>query len=183
MPVKSLILASPPRWHSQQGGVSSHTAEPHELRSWLSEAGSLTLRLRNRYGERFGVALLQQRVGTPYTEECHALGLRPGTLAVIREVGLMAGPSPAVLARSIIPQNTVKYADPRLSRLGNQPLGEILFTHPELGRRTLEWTKAPLRSSWKIREVMGRRSLYTLGQSFPLLVAEFFLPQLLDPES
>jgi chorismate lyase len=183
MPVKSLILASPPRWHSQQGGMSSSSAKTHEIRSWLLEAGSLTLRLRNRYGDQFGVVLLQQRIGTPYIEECMALGLRPGARAIIREVGLMAGRSPVVLARSIIPQDTMKYADPRLSRLGNQPLGEILFTHPELGRTTLEWTKVPLRSLWNVKEVMGRRSLYTLGQSFPLLVAEFFLPELLDSES
>jgi len=183
MPVKSLILASPLRWHRQQGGLSSPSTETHAIRSWLLEAGSLTLRLRNRYGDRFGVVLLQQRVGTPYIEECLTLGLRSGTRVVIREVALMAGASPVVLARSIIPQDTLKFADPRLSRLGNQPLGEILFTHPELGRKTLEWTKAPLRGPWNVKEVVGRRSLYTLGQGFPLLVAEFFLPQLFDPES
>jgi chorismate--pyruvate lyase len=183
MPIKSLILASPPNWHRQQGGSSKYAPKANDIRTWLFETGSLTQRLRNRYGDTFGVVLLQQRLGVPFAEERMALALRPGTQAVIREVGLMAGQAPVILARSIIPQDTVKYADPRLSRLGNQPLGEILFTHPELGRRTLEWTRVPLRFQWNGEAVMGRRSLYTLGQSFPLLVAEFFLPQLLDSES
>ena len=183
MPIKSLILESPPLWHGQQGGHAPSAPEANDISSWLLEPGSLTQRLRTRYGGTFGVVLLQQRLGVPYVEERYALALRPGAKAVIREVGLMAGKSPVILARSIIPEETVKYADPRLSRLGNHPLGEILFTHPELGRRTLEWTKVPLRSHWNVKEVMGRRSLYTLGQAFPLLVAEFFLPLLLDPKS
>lgn len=183
MPIKSLILASPPQWHQQQGGRSQHTPKADDINSWLLETGSLTQRLRVRYGESFGVALLQQRLGVPFAEERMALALRPKAKAVIREVSLMAGRAPVILARSIIPQDTLKYADPRLSRLGNQPLGEILFTRPELGRRTLEWTRVVLRAQWDGEEVMGRRSLYTLGQSFPLLVAEFFLPELLDSES
>lgn len=178
MSIKSLILASPPLWHTQQGG---HSQNAHDIHSWLLEPGSLTQRLRGRYGESFGVVLLQQRIGAPYAEERMALGLCPGDKAVIREVALMAGDSPVILARSIIPHETIQYADPRLSRLGTQPLGEILFTHPELGRRTLEWTRVPLRSPWNEDAVMGRRSLYTLSQTFPLLVAEFFLPSLLDP--
>lgn len=182
MPNKSLILASPPLWHGQQGGISQTSPQANDIHSWLLEPGSLTQRLRTQYGKNFGVLLLQQRLGIPYSEERMALGLRPGAKAVIREVGLMAGKSPVILARSIIPQETVKYADPRLSRLGNQPLGEILFTHPELGRRTLEWTRVSLRRQWGVKEVMGRRSLYTLSQTFPLLVAEFFLPALLNPE-
>lgn len=183
MPIKSLILGAPPFWHGQQGGISPKPNPTEDIQSWLLESGSLTQRLRGRYGERFGVVLLQQRIGAPYLEERMALALRPGAKAVIREVALMAGPSPVILARSIIPQDTVNYADPRLSRLGNQPLGEILFTHPELGRRTLEWTRVPLRSPWEVKSVMGRRSLYTLSQTFPLLVAEFFLPELLNPEA
>lgn len=179
MPIKSLILASPLLWHAQSGGISRRSAESNDIRSWLLEAGSLTQRLRGRYGASFGVMLLQQRLGTPYVEEWQTLDLRPGDKTVIREVALMSGTTPVVLARSIIPQETVNYADPRLARLGTQPLGEILFSHPELGRRTLEWSKVRLRSPWGGMEVMGRRSLYTLGQGLPLLVAEYFLPELL----
>lgn len=183
MPIKSLILGSPPHWRGLQGSPLQRLNHANEIHSWLLEPGSLTQRLRIRYGDRFGVVLLAQRLGIPYVEERKALALGPGAKVVIREVGLMAGQSPVILARSIIPQDTVQYADPRLARLGNQPLGEILFTHPELGRKTLEWTKVPLRSRWADKEVMGRRSLYTLRQSFPLLVAEFFLPALLERES
>lgn len=183
MPIKSLILGSPPLWHGQQNGVSPAFGPSENIHSWLLESGSLTQRLRGRYGNAFGVVLLQQRIGAPYIEERRALALCPGAKAIIREVALMAGQSPVILARSIIPQETLKYADPRLAKLGNQPLGEILFTHPQLGRRTLEWTRAPLRNQWCVQSVMGRRSLYILGQHFPLLVSEFFLPKLLIPEA
>lgn len=183
MPIKSLILSSPPLWHGQQGGISPSPSPANDVHSWLLEAGSLTQRLRSRYGNAFGVVLLQQRLGLPFAEERMALSLRPGAKAVIREVALMAGQSPVILARSIIPHETVQYADPRLSRLGDQPLGEILFTHPELGRSTLEWSRVSLRAPWAAQSVMGRRSLYTLSQSFPLLVAEFFLPELLKKKA
>lgn len=177
--MKSLILTSPPRWRRLE---DSPRTGANELRSWLLEPGSLTQRLRERYGNAFHVQLLKEHPGSPFQEEILTLGIRPGQKVLIREVGLMAGTSPVIMARSIIPQDTVKYADPRLARLENRPLGELLFAHRELARSRLQWSSIPLRRRWSFGKVMGRRSVYTLGPDFPVLVAEFFLPALLNPE-
>jgi chorismate--pyruvate lyase len=59
----------------------------------------------------------------------------------------------------------------RLRSLNERPLGEFLFRDPTLRRYQLELTQSA--AGW------GRRSLFYLhGQ--PLLVAEFFLPALLQ---
>ena len=87
-----------------------------------------------------------------------------------------------ILARSLWPHETMQRADRRLWRLGNQPLGEILFSHPALQRSTLEFTRTRLRpgSGWEAQRAFGRRSLYTMGPRAPLLIAEFFLPPCLE---
>jgi chorismate--pyruvate lyase len=178
MTLKSCILTAPPRWHFLSNSrFPQEMPKTESLGSWLKEPGSLTQRLRNRYGKGFQVDVLLQKTGIPLVEEQLALGLERGERALIREVALMANSVPVILARSIIPERTARVADRRLSRLGTQPLGDILFSHPELAREALQWTQVPLKGR---SPTSGRRSLYTLGDDSPLLVAEFFLPELFE---
>ena len=156
------------------------------------EPGSLTQRLRHKFGAGFRVTLLGQSWQKPGMDEARQLGLQPGHRAIVREVALQNGSRPVVLARSIIPAQTLRGADRRLARLGNRPLGHILFADPRLQRLQLQWTKVT-RCHWKIglfaeesasAPIWGRRSLYSLGPEHKLLVAEFFLPALfLDNDS
>jgi chorismate lyase len=180
MTVKSRILSAPPQWHAYWGGTASIPIQNQELASWVLEPGSLTQRLRKRFGPAFTVRLLQQRLATPFQEEKRALQLQNGNRVIVREVALMAGEQPVILARSVLPEETIQFADPRLGRLGTQPLGDILFSRPDLQRLALQWTKGRIKGESNPHRVVGRRSLYLLGEHSPLLVAEFFMPPLFE---
>jgi len=62
----------------------------------------------------------------------------------------------------------------RLRRLNERPLGEFLFRDPYLLRSQLEIVREG--------EIWGRRSLF-ISHHHPLLVAEFFLPALLEEDA
>ncbi|MEI6068828.1 MAG: chorismate lyase [Methylococcaceae bacterium] len=53
---------------------------------------------------------------------------------------LHASDKPLILRRTIIPAATVKTAKSNLSRLGNRPLGEIIFSYPKLERIAMDIT-------------------------------------------
>lgn len=160
---------------------------PARIESWLNESGSLTARLRRLAGGGFGVRLLNQGYAHPFPGESAALGLPARARALGREVLLHGAGEPLVLARSIIPQQALRGEHCALAKLGNRPLGEVLFAQRGLRRPRLEFAKVP-RSDWLpaiadeygLEEaVWGRRSLYRLGR-ISLLVCEFFLPQALS---
>ena len=180
----SLILQQAPRWHPAPSRQGSRKILPPLMASWILEEGSLTQRLRNHFSKDVTVHLLQQGFGYPPLAEAEILGLPHPCRVIIREVALMIAGTPLMLARSLIPRSTIVKADHRLWRLGAQPLGDILFTHPNLQRPSLEYARIQLRPGicglWSTDRVWSRRSLYTLGEDAPLLVAECFLPALLQ---
>ena len=155
------------------------------MQSWLFEPGSLTRRLRELCGGRFRVRLLRQDWDRPYADESRALGSTCRHRAVVREVLLQWEEQPLVAARSVIPVMTLRNAHRGLIRLGERPLGEILFADPRLRRQHLElaeiepaiWCREIPILPPPANRIWGRRSLYTLGPG-RLLVAEFFLPAL-----
>ena len=156
------------------------------MQSWLNEPGSLTKRLRQRYGGSFGVKVLFNRWKPAYIDECRLLELNPACFQLIREVQLHCNGTPLVLARTVLPQETIRIARRNLSHLGNRPLGEVLFAYPDLQRRQRQLSCAPpgiwsphLQTTHTIdKPVWGRRTVYAIHNQ-PLLVAEFFLPALL----
>ena len=181
----SSLLKTAPRWH-RSAFLPSGLISKAKL-SWLYEEGSLTSRLKALFGKKFRVKLLKQSWGIPHPEEAALLGLPSGTRAIIREVALQNGKRPMILARSVIPERTLLGADPRLAHLGDQPLGHIIFADPRFERVGMQLTRIK-KSAWQKdveqelesnKAIWGRRSLYTLGPGYPLLVAEFFLPELL----
>ena len=176
--MNSLILEAAPHWQRVPWNSRRCLGLEGRVASWIFESGSLTQRLRTTFAERVSVEVLQQGPHFVSRTEARALGVPPGLRLIIREVVLRVGPTPMILARSLWPQATMQRADRRLWRLGNQPLGEILFSHKALQRNTLEFTRTRLKPDGGLETavVFGRRSLYTLGPRAPLLVAEFFLP-------
>ncbi|MEY2680207.1 MAG: hypothetical protein RL661_438 [Pseudomonadota bacterium] len=192
MNIRSQLFIHPPRWQRAHHGSLPRSRIDPASASWLFEPGSLTQRLLRLVGDKFHVVLLQQSWQKPGMDEARQLGLKPGHRAIVREVALQNGPQPLVVARSIIPAQTLHGADRRLARLGNRPLGHILFADPRLQRLQLQWTQVDKRD-WKHglfadqdtpATLWGRRSLYSLGPEHKLLVAEFFLPplfQISDP--
>lgn len=184
MPEKSFLFIRPPLWKIHSLGLKQQL--PAELQSWLYETGSLTKRLRGIYGHSFGVKVLFHRWKPAFIDECRLLDLPPARYQLIREVMLHNNNQPLVLARTILPDTTIKIAHRNLSHLGNRPLGEVIFSYPDLERRLRQFSHAEmaiwspfLQSTLRMEhEVWGRRTVYAI-QNQPLLVAEFFLPGLL----
>mgnify|MGYP000277108523 CR=1 FL=1 len=86
---------------------------------------------------------------------------------------------------TIIPIKTLKGAQRNLSRLGNRPLGEVIFSYPKLQRlemdvscvKTTCWTEQLREKTRIIEPVWGRRTVYAIKHR-EMLVNEFFLPNL-----
>lgn len=151
--------------------------------NWIEEQGSLTKRLRGIYGDSFGIKLLYQCWKPAFVDECNILMIRPDQFHLVREVLLYANAKPLIIARTILPSSTVKTSNGKLSKLGNRPLGEVIFANPNMkcrSRETIELTptiwSTELKKEIDINQsVWGRRSLYNIKDN-NLLVAEFFLP-------
>lgn len=153
-------------------------------RHWLTDRGSLTLRLQNRCS-RFGVQRLMQSIARPNRDECAPLGLAPGRNALIREVLLKEADMPLVFAHSVIPLAGLAGPWAGLAGLGNRPLGAALFSDPRIGRHALEFKRLDQRHALyraaaghipaAPRAMWARRSLFSLHRC-PILVTEVFLP-------
>lgn len=180
MPARSYLFSRPPVWHSHP--TSQQRQTPPALQSWLNETGSLTKRLRGIYGGSFRVSVLFNRWKPAFVDECQLLGLPAHRNQLIREVILYANDTPLVLARTVLPEQTIKIAQSNLSHLGNRPLGEVLFSYPDLQRwqrqfscaQPAVWTLALQQQVAVEQNVWGRRTVYAIHQQ-PLLVSEYFL--------
>ncbi len=163
---------------------------PRGLASWLLDDSSLTRRLQRRCHGAFRVRILDQGWRRPLEDERRALGLRPRARAWVRQVHLLCDGQPWVYARTVIPAATLHGGQQRLARLGERPLGAMLFADCTVRRGGLEIARiaaghplfraalgedAP--GSAAVAAIWGRRSLFFFGTR-PLLVSEIFLPAL-----
>ena len=157
------------------------------LLEWLTEAGSLTARLKSLSSNNLTVEILSQRWARAEASEARALGLPLRAMVLIREVILKGNGDDWVFARSILPRSSLTGSLRCLSRLDNRPLGGWLFRQPSLrrgpmmispfahGDLRLELITPRLDHKAENRTLWGRRSVFYV-QSKPLLVAELFLP-------
>ena len=104
------------------------------MRDWLEDTGSLTRRVQTTCAGDFAVALLGLRRQRPLPSEAGRLQLPRGGVALVREVCLSCDLHPWVFARTLIPLNSLSGAARRLTRLGNRPLGALLFADPHAER-------------------------------------------------
>jgi chorismate--pyruvate lyase len=160
---------------------------PAEIRDWLIDPGSLTRRLQSACDGRFRVELHRQTRSRPLRSEAERLQLRHAAVALLREVYLHCDEQPWVFARTLIPLSSLRGAARRLTRLGNRPLGALLFADPSAERGDMEFSR--LRSGDSLYEaaavvlpgrpaqLWGRRTLFRFAGK-PLLVNEIFLPNL-----
>lgn len=147
---------------------------------WLQVEGSLTRVLQLRCQHRFHVEVVNERFARPDLEEARTLGIPPRQLAWIREVRLCGDNQPWVLARTVIPLQTLQGTGRRLRHLGRRPLGAWLFSHKQ-------WHRGPLQAGLCISDQSGtepiplcaRRSVFQ-RRGNRLLVGEYFLPELLN---
>jgi chorismate--pyruvate lyase len=138
---------------------------------WLQTPGSLTKRLQSISEDTFKVSVISEGW------VCRTIALTGLSKTVAtkqmmwsRQVVLGGLGESWVEAHSLIPVSSLKGRQRQLIHLGNKPLGGFLFKQPSLKRGESEICQ--------IDNVWGRRSLFFL-EGRPLLVAEFFLPDLI----
>ena len=162
---------------------------PDEVAPWLFDQGSLTRKILLHCHNKFRVEVLSQQWQRPMLNEALRLGVQPEHHALIREVLLYCGDKPWVFARSILPRKTLTGRRRFLGKLGSRPLGEVLFSDPNIQRDDIE--VACIRKGQRMfdcatqslpqipESVWGRRSVFYLHNK-ALLVNEVFLPSILN---
>jgi chorismate lyase len=182
--IRSVLLNKEPLW--QENRIGTRHTLPEAVQSWTYEFGSLTKRLRAVYGDSVAVKVLFQYWRVPFLTERRLLRLPEQRLCLTREVLLYVDNTPLILARTIIPTATIKFAQRSLTRLGTRPLGEVIFSYPHLERVAMDvtliqpniWTDYALQLTGIQSSLPGRRTVYAIEHK-PLLVSEFFLPSIL----
>lgn len=154
-------------------------AERPALWPWLTEAGSLTARLRAHCGDAFRVRVLMSVERKLTAQEA---GWAGGDTAYVREVQLCGGDSPWVYARTLAPAGGA--AHERLRTLGTRPLGDWAFGCGDACRSPLEVARVEP-GAWLHRravpdgvtapvELWARRSVLTAAE-MSLFICECFL--------
>ena len=133
---------------------------PKEVLFWIRDDQSLTQKLKKKYQD-FRVEVHKQEELEIYNHEINLLGNEENF--IVREVSLYGDNQPVVFARSVIPKNSKTDS---IIKIGNKPLGEILFTDPSILREPIEITFH--------NNIWGRRSVFVMNNS-RILVSEFFL--------
>jgi chorismate--pyruvate lyase len=171
-------------WHSHINKYATSA----EMRDWLTNRQSLTLRLAARCGQ-FRVQRLQQQVAPCLSDELDTLGLPQRTHVRERNVLLYCDDVAVIYAHTVLPLSATTRQWPLFASLGNSSLGSTLFFDPLVTRGNLQY--AQLRATHPLmRRILGlqlvraqtsslfaRRSLFTRHGS-SLLVTEVFLPAL-----
>jgi len=158
-----------------------------ELAPWLRDRGSLTQRIQQRC-RHFAVRGVRGGLARIAPDEAALLGIAPQQLAWSREVFLYADGQPVVFAHSALAREHFRGAWPAVRKLGNKPLGALLFAHPLVERKPLHYKalrdthplyrRAVALLSDPPHRLWARRSLFYLHGA-PLLVTEVFLPEIL----
>lgn len=156
-------------------------------RNWLIEADSLTARLQKRYTDFFvkAVVVAKQK---PSAEEARLMYLAAHQRAQIREVLLFGKAKPVVFAHSILPYKSLRGGWRSLGKLGNKPLGAVLFANPNVKRSPFTYKRlylnhplyqaAVLHLQQRPTFLWARRSVFSLGCA-SIMVVEIFLPELM----
>ncbi len=184
MSTKSFLFIREPDWLQNRPGICHRL--PENVQSWTYETGSLTRRLRDYYGDAIAVKLLFHQWRTPFLSEYRLLGVPEHRYCLTREVLLHAAGIPLIVARTIIPEQTIKGAHRNLSHLGSRPLGEVIFSYPKLERLEMDvalinqntWTQNAIDAGNINQPIWGRRTVYAIAHR-QMLVGEFFLPEAL----
>jgi chorismate--pyruvate lyase len=169
-------------WHHSTAGCSA------DLRPWLQDRGSLTLRIQQRC-THFAVHPLRSGLARIAYDESAVLGIAAHRSAWSREVFLQADGRPVVFAHSACREQDLRGVWQAMRGLGNRSLGTLLFTHPLVERHPLHYAalrphhplyqSAVAATDTRPERLWARRSLFSLHGA-PLLVTEVFLPAILD---
>jgi chorismate--pyruvate lyase len=146
-------------------------AAPLVWQDWLSNSHSLTQLIAEKTQATVTVEVLSDCRQSLLADEAVLFG-HSMRRCRIREVYLCVNDVPVVFARSVLPTSSSTGVNRDVLQLGSKPLGEVLFKKGVAPIILREITEIP-GLGW------GRRSLYQL-RGHPILISEFFLPELLD---
>lgn len=151
------------------------TIQPSDVwKHWLFDSSSLTQLLISQCNNSFEVKVIAEEwvlIGRPEIRS-HFGPLSDEHKFWSRKVQLIGDNQPWVMAHTLIPAHSLLSPLKEVQELNEKPLGEYLFSHPDLVRSGMDISRFA-EDSW------GRRSLFYLFAK-PVMVAEFFLPELLD---
>lgn len=155
-------------------------------RSWLTERGSLTKKLQQRYPD-FAVQAVMTGYQKAVLDERKLLHLANHHEALVREVLLYGNQQAVVFAHSVLPKASLRGAWHGLGKLGNKPLGATLFANQRVKRTALRYKKlsanhvlyqrALRHIAIKPSYLWARRSIFSLNRAH-ILVTELFIPSL-----
>ena len=109
------------------------------LRTWLTDPGSMTVKLKARC-QQFRVQRLRQQSGNALRDESHLLGLTPRQRVVERDVILYCDGQPVVFGHTVLAQEATP-SWPFFRALGERPLGGSLFVDPLVTRGALQFAR------------------------------------------
>ena len=138
-----------------------------EILSWLNEAGSITSRIKSF--SNFKLKLLKDGPGEVDIIEDDLI-ISNYEENNIREVILLSNEEPLIYAKSIIPLETIKLGLNILGNLKENPLGDILFSNPEIKKKYMLFA----RFQSKEEIFNGRKGIYTV-KGYRFSVCEIFL--------
>lgn len=160
-------------------------AEPcnEKISSWLYDSDSLTQKLEATC-ERFHVQIRQQRKTSSLDPSLSGYFAKDSDI-LLREVFLYCDNTPVIFAQTEIPLSTFTQEELKLTEIGTQSLGKILFQDPNMRRGEIEVTQfskkaqqQKFHSSLKLNcshSLWARRSVFYINNK-PLLISELFLP-------
>jgi len=162
---------------------SADSVLPEHLLNWLLDPSSLTARL-SKCCQQFRVEVIGQEI-QPCSAQEATPDITAGEAVLVREVLLFCDDIPQVFARSLLPLKSLTGEEQQLAHLGNQSLGQVLFSKKELRRKSIEISCFSKSSQVALlaqqlglteqNELWGRRSTFMLHNK-ALMVAEIFLP-------
>lgn len=170
------------RWYRRHQ-LFNHTI-PASLSPWLFDVSSLTARIIELCGDGFSVHVISQHWQKLDSEEASAMALKNVRSALVRQVLLCCDKQPLVYARTVIPSTTIQGAQRRYANMGNRPLGAMLFADRTMRREVVQVGRLCQKHEANQyadtdEPVWGRRSVFRVAGK-PILVSEYFLPELLQ---
>ena len=144
-----------------------HELTNAEIKSWLLEQGPITKRIKSI--AEFRLELIQDELSDATDDEILFLKIDSEEIR-IREVILYGNENPIVFARTIIPNTTIEKGLKELGKIGNKPLGDILFEKDIFFKEDIVF------ATFKDEESLfwGRKIKYTVKDQ-PFSVMEVFL--------